>query len=449
MIVKMRTHWLFILLLIAISAFYLAGTAAVPFHPDESTFLYMSSEFKRLITEPLSMSWESSVPITPLMRYRMIDAPLTRYLVGFGLTAAELSFPEVDWDWSASWHENLVAGAIPSFELLLFGRMILASLLPMGLILLYLVALKLDGRLLGISAVIIFSTHPLVLLHTRRVMAEGILVFTIILAVFALLLADRHPFLAGLAIALAFNAKHTAGLLLPVGLLAAGWLSQKTVANFRTIITNLAKFLLGFGLLTLLLNPFLWMQPFSAASSAISQRQGLVDRQVADYENIAPDQVLGSYGLRTAVAIAQVYLAPPVFSEVGNYSEFTRSAEQAYSSTIGSQLGRSPVTAGFMLGLTLLGLGTAIRTSFSGASPSRRNSLILLLGFSALFIGMIILIPLAWQRYYLPLIPFISLFAGLGITRGIKTSRSLLARGRLPVQLSKILAQFTPDSWMP
>jgi 4-amino-4-deoxy-L-arabinose transferase-like glycosyltransferase len=432
-----------------ISAFYLAGTPAVPFHPDESTFLYMSSEFKRLITSPLSMSWEASIPITPVMRYRMIDAPLTRYLVGFGLTAAGLSFPEVDWDWSASWYENLASGAVPSLQLLLFGRLILASLLPLSLVLLYLVALRLDGRLLGISAVIVFSTHPLVLLHTRRVMAEGLLVFTIILAVFALLLADRHPFLAGLAIAFAFNAKHTAGLLLPIGLLAAGWSSKKTGANYRTIIMNLAKFLMGFGLLTLLLNPFLWKQPLSAARTALSQRQELVDRQVADYERIAPDHVLGSYGLRTSVAIAQIYLAPPVFSEAGNYSQFTRSAEQAYAGTIGSQLGRSPVTAGFMLGLTLLGLGIAIRTSITGASTARRNSFILLLGFSALGIGMIFLIPLAWQRYYLPLIPFISLFAGLGISWGIKTSRSLYARGRLPVQLSKILAQFTPDSWMP
>ena len=441
----LRRHWLFILLLILISTFYFVGVAKIPFHPDESTFLYMSADFERTLSNPLDLAWDKSVEPTPVMRYRMIDAPLTRNLIGISRVLFSLSPSEKDWDWSSSWEENVNSGAYPGSKTLLLGRFTVAIFFPLSLVLLYLIGLKLNGRLLGIAAVVFFSTNPLILLHTRRAMAEGLLVFAVLLALYALLHADRYPFLAGLALSLAFNTKHSAGLLLPVGLLAAGWITSSRQNNYRKITSNLLRFVAVFGLLTLLLNPFLWRDPLSAAQSAITQRQELIQRQLTHFEQIAPAQVLDNSGKRIAVAIAQVFVAPPVFSEVGNYVEFTAAAETAYRDSFATQLGRAPWLAGFLIGLVLLGIFASIRSMFAKDSLQRRSALILLLSFISISAGIILLVHLAWQRYYLSLVPFTAIFAGIGITWGIKTSRSFFAHGRLAEILSQILTQFAPD----
>ena len=448
MVSILHRHWVFILLLCVISVFYLFGTPTVPFHPDESTFLFMSAEFERTTSNPLDLAWDSADSLTPTLRYRMIDAPLTRYIIGAGRSIANIPALDADWNWSGSWGKNQAAGAFPDAALLNLGRLTIASLFPLSLILLYLISLKLDGRLLGVVAVLIFSLNPLILLHTRRAMAEGALIFAVLLALYALLYADKYPFLGGLAVGLAFTAKHSAGLLLPIGLIAVCWTSYTVPRKYTHIFSNFVRFLVGFGLLTLLLNPFLWRSPLPAAQTALSLRQDLIERQVADYETIAPSQVLGSTRQRTAVAIAQVFIAPPIFSEAGNYAAFTAAAEKLYLNSTGNQIGHQPLIAGILIGLSLLGLVVTTRTVLGDDLAARRNAAILLLAFMGFNIGIILLIPLAWQRYYLPLIPFTAIFAGLGFVWGIKTSRGLFAHGRLSARLSQILTQFAPDSWM-
>jgi hypothetical protein len=444
----LRRHWLFILLLCGISIFYLSGVTKIPFHPDESTFLFMSGEFERTLSGPGELAWDNPGELSPVMRYRMIDAPLTRYLIGIGRALFALPAPENDWDWSASWQDNQSSGAYPAARTLITGRFSVALLFPLSLILLYLIGLKMDGRLLGITAVILFSFNPLVLLHTRRAMAEGVLIFAILLVVYALLYADRYPFLAGLAVALAFNAKHTAGLLLPAGFIAAAWISFGTSSKYKRVISNLFRYTIGFGLLTILVNPFLWQYPVSAAQAALTQRQELIGRQLDDFRRIAPAQLLDSPGKRAAVAVAQVFIAPAVFSETGNYAEFTAEDEAVYLESFNSQLGRQPWSAGLLIGFTLLGLTAAIRALFDKETLHQRDAALILLSFFSIAVGIGMLVHLAWQRYYLPLIPFTALFAALGFAWGIKTSHGIFSHGRWYARLSQVLAQFAPDSWV-
>ena len=126
----LRRHWLFSLLLILISIFYFVGVAKVPFHPDESTFLYMSADFERTLSNPIDLAWDKSVELTPIMRYRMIDAPLTRNLIGISRVLFSLSPLEKDWDWSSSWQDNVNSGAYPGSKELLFGRFTVAIFSP-------------------------------------------------------------------------------------------------------------------------------------------------------------------------------------------------------------------------------------------------------------------------------------------------------------------------------
>jgi len=409
----------------------------------------MSGEFERTLSAPLELTWNNSADLTPTMRYRMIDAPLTRYLIGFSRILAGIPSPENDWDWSATWQENVYAGAYPESRTLVVARLSVAFLFPFSLLLLYLIGLKLQGRFLGIAAVLLFSFHPLILLHTRRAMAEGVLIFTVLLVLYTLFYAERHPFLAGLAVALAFNAKHSAALLLPIGLFAAGWTSWSSHTRFGQIVSNLMRFTVGFILITLLLNPYLWRNPFSAIQTALVQRNALLERQLDDFMHIAPAQVLDGPGKRAAVAAAQVFIAPPVFAEVGNYAEFTEATETAYLESSSSQTGRQPWWAGLLIGISLLGLMYSFRVAIEKHNPLRRDYVIFLLSFLSISIGTASLVHLAWQRYYLPLVPFIALLAGLGLVWGIKTSHAIFSHGRLFVRLSEILTQFTPNSRVP
>ena len=441
-----RQHWFFILLLCLISIFYFAGINQVPFHPDESTFLFMSAEFERILDNPFDLTWDNSKHITPIMRYRMIDAPLARYLVGFSRSLLSQPGGKTDWDWGRTWEENDRAGALPAPSTLLTGRLAIASLFPLSLVLIYLVGNRLQGRFSGVAAVLVFSFNPLILLHTRRVMAEGLLVFAVLLVLFALFYADRYPFLAGLAVGLAFNAKHSAVLFFPVGLLAAGWINNTLAGYSRRVILNLLRYTTGFLLLVFLLNPFLWRDPISAAQTALAQRQELIALQLVDYERIAPAQLLDNPLKRAAVTVAQVYIAPPTFAETGNYLENTSSSVSDYLDNPGNNLGRQVWAAGMLIALTLFGLFIMVRTIIAGDSWKRRDAVLYLVSFLTILGGITLLIHLAWQRYYLPLIPFIALFSGLGLAWGIKTSRDLFNHGRLSARLSEILAQFAPDS---
>ena len=71
-------EWPFILLLGILAVFHLAGASEVPFHPDEATYLYMSSDVDALLTRPASLAWTPASPDDPKLTYRLLSAPLTR-----------------------------------------------------------------------------------------------------------------------------------------------------------------------------------------------------------------------------------------------------------------------------------------------------------------------------------------------------------------------------------
>jgi hypothetical protein len=442
MFAKLKQHWVFLALLVSLTGHYLWGVNLVPFHPDESTQLFMSEDFDLAISNPLKMAWAPEEPITTASRYRQLDAPLTRYLLGFGRYLFSLPALKADWEWSATWEDNQQLGAVPDEQLLLVGRFTIASLFPLSLILLYLIGLTLGGRLLGFTIVLIFGINALILLHTRRAMAEGAMVFSLILAFYALINADKRPFIAGLAVALAFSAKQTAIALLPVGLLAACWIPNK---YDKKTINNAGLYFVGFLVLTLFMNPFLWRQPINAFNEAVKQRQILLERQVNATGIIAPAQVLHSPSERIAVSIAQLSIAPPVFSEFGNYRENTASDEAQYLNYLGHRLGRSPSSAGLIMGFFLLGMVATLRRLLI-RERIRRSTFLILLSQLSIFAVIIAAIPLAWQRYSVPLIPGFAIFVGLGLAWGIENSRRLVANGSLMDKLSQILSQFASNS---
>lgn len=443
-----RLNWFFLLVFLPLSAFYLCGISKVPFHPDESTLIFMSTDFEQILTNPLAMSWTPDTPESTISRYRMLDAPLTRYLLGLGTSLFARPALPADWDWSGTWEENQQSGALPNDRTLLTARLTLAILFPLSLFILYRIGIYLESRLLGVIIVLIIGSNALILLHTRRAMAEAVLLFTVLIALYSFIHADKRPLFTGLAVALAFNAKHSAIFLFPLGLLAVCWIQNQKSRALSRILINSAQFLIGFILITVLLNPFLWRYPLSAMQEALFQRQDLLTRQIADVQRQAPGQVLETPTERAAVLLAQLFITPTMFSEVGNYRSDTSQSETIYLQLSGHQLWRKPVAGGALLGLTLLGVIAALRASFSPNTSRRRILFLYIISFGALATGLILIVPLPWQRYVVPLIPLVSIFIGYGLVWGIKTSRKIFSHGMLSSRLSQILTQFSPNSWM-
>jgi hypothetical protein len=185
--IKLSHSHLLILFILAASVIYWAGLPAVPFHPDESTQIFMSSDVELFFTRPADLFWREEARDDVRQRYRELDAPLTRYLIGIGrfVLGGQPPLP-VDWDWTSSWQANLAAGAYPDADLLLAARLPQALLFPLTLLLLFLTLQAIAPRPAAWLGLFLFAVHGLVLLHTRRAMAEGVLLFTIMLTLWSL-----------------------------------------------------------------------------------------------------------------------------------------------------------------------------------------------------------------------------------------------------------------------
>jgi 4-amino-4-deoxy-L-arabinose transferase-like glycosyltransferase len=423
---KYAVDILFLMILGLLGWFFLSGLQAVPFHPDESTQLYMSADFEQLLTSPFELTFSPNAQGDLKQHYRLIDAPLTRYILGFGRTIGGFPALPADWDWSQSWDENVQAGALPSEELLYAGRMAITLLLPLALLFVYLAGKQVGDGITGLSALFFLGLNALVLLHGRRAMAEGALIFGVAFFLWSLFQSDRRPWLTGLAMAIAFNAKQSTLALLPVGLIAVAWLSGQASIDFKRIGANIAQYLGVFVLLTFALNPVFWNSPVQTIQIAIHERQDLLERQLADIQRLAPEKVLDSPGERLVAILANLYATPPMFYEVGNYIEITQAAEVEYLKNPGHDLFRGLVGGGIMLFITLFGVATSLFKLRSPNGNKRRAITLLSLASAAQFSALLLAVPLPWQRYVIPLVPFMALWAGTGLADLISAAKTAL-----------------------
>ena len=401
---------------IALSLYTFWGVQSVPFHPDESTYLFMSADFETYSSQLGALAWDPTRGDEAAQRYRLLDAPVTRYVIGLGRWITGAAPLPVDWDWSKSWLENKQAGALPSDELLCIGRLTVTALLPITLLLVFLTGKKLGGSLNGLLAMLLLGSSALVLLHGRRAMAEGVLLFGVAFFNFTLFHNAKRPWLTALAAALAFNAKFSALALFPVGWLSVVWLPEPFLQNKRKVIGNTLQYLVVFLSLTLVLNPVLWNRPIHVLETAIAARGDLLERQLSDIQRLAPEQALSSPTQRFAVLGAHLYLSPLMFAEAGNYLENTAPAKDLYLSFTGHTLFRDPASAALLLFATLLGLALALKSLPEQKTPVNRVTILLILATIAQIGAYVIAIPLHWQRYVIPLVPYLYLWSGFGLS---------------------------------
>lgn len=371
----------------------------------------MSADFATLLRAPADLFWQPNQPDNPRQKYRLLDAPLTKTILGAALTLTRQTAPPVDWDWGKTWQQNAQSGALPNPTTLAVGRIAVTLLLPISICLLYFSGYAQGGTLSAWGAGLLLALNGFVLLHARRAMAEGALLFGVTLFIFLLTRSKTNPLWLGIAAALAFNAKQSAIALLPVGLLAVMWSATPPLANGKTRVRGALLYLAVFAAISIALNPVYWRAPFAALTSALHARAQLNAAQTADALRLTPESVLNTPEKRLLALIANLYLLPASTAEVGNYLQDTAPAEARYFALPFSNGLRGLFVGALLFTLTLIGLGMMLLRLRHAASVERRGLMLFLLAFSiqtALILGAF---ALPWQRYVTPVLPFVLLLA--------------------------------------
>jgi 4-amino-4-deoxy-L-arabinose transferase-like glycosyltransferase len=396
------TDWAALILTAIISAAYWYGVPTVPFHPDESTQIFMSGDIELFINNPANLVWREDKNGDARQIYRMLDAPLTRDFIGIGRAVFDLPATPVDWNWSETWDRNNLAGALPSADLLKAARVSVTWLFPFSLILTYLIGKKISGPRMGLLALIFLASNALVLLHTRRAMAESVLLFTTLLALWSMLTFQKKAWLAAVPVGFALATKQSGAALILTGviILAVQYWKKKTKL-LETVGIYLAVILA----ITIILNPFLWSQPVNAALASFNARQELTLRQVNEFRQADTGQVLDTIPERTLGILANLYFTPLQFNEVGNYLSQTQPAETAYLANPLHTLFRNFTGGIILLFLAISGfvLG-CLKIRKYGLEGQRELSILILTTF-IFTLTLILTIPLAFQRYIIPLVP--------------------------------------------
>ena len=416
------------LFILVFSFFYFFNLENVPFHPDESTQIFMSGDLEIFKKDPSNLIWRAEISLDNRMKYRLLDAPLAREWIGVFRLITGKSALLSDWDWTQTWQENENSGAIPSVGLLSTGRLASSIFFPLDLIFIFLIGQKIRGKQMGWLMVFLFSFNALVLLHTRRAMSEGPLLFFIILALWVFLQNPKYLILSAIPAALAFNSKYSALPLFILGgftIIVRNWGSIK---NLNRILLHTLAYVLVFLFITFLLNPFLWIHPLQAISMASQVRQELIIRQVYELGELNPGVVLNSPLKRILAIIGNLFITPLAFSEVGNYIQNTVSSERIYLLNSIQNMFRGFTGGGINLLLSISGFIFGLIGVRK--EPLERNQflLILVVGTILQAIFLCVAFPLPFQRYVTPLIPFTIFWGALALNEIIDTLKRKIKR---------------------
>lgn len=418
-----------LLYILALMLFVLAGVANVPFHGDEAMQIYMSRDFETAFVAGDFATLTQGPPYftDDDNQLRILNGTVHRYLVGFarnliGVGRDQL-MPRPGWDWGLDYDFNVETGHMPSGSLLLAGRYASALLLALSVPVIFGISWHIGGRPTAYLAAGLFALHPVILLNGRRAVQEGAMLFFGLLSVLigANLAARRARNLSGwplwplLAVSctLALASKHSA---LPFVAGALGWVFISECVHFKLrrmlfaiVALTLTALVTAAGFIAL--SPALWSDPAGRIGNLLQIRQELIDSQVITFSDgpmPIQDRFLGVF--------TNPFMRSPQFFEApawANYEPITREI-QAYT---GSLLAGYP--SGGVLGLALT---AAMLMGMVGLYVPRwrpRRDWAPTLGLSvwtAATAGTLLLSPLDWQRYALPLLPCAVLFAAAGFT---------------------------------
>jgi hypothetical protein len=412
-----RSDWAIALISILIVLYNFIGITSMPFHPDESSMLHQSQDLEKLFADPSMLVWVSERTGETDQTYRLLNPPIPKYIIGLGrlLAGFDSSSVDVDWNWSATWEENEKSSALPDPSLLLGSRVATTAVLVGSLIPLIIIARKLGGNRLAIITILAFAFHSLSLLHGRRAMSEGPLIFGTSLALLGILEADKRPWLTAVGTAIAASSKLSTVVLVPVGILAILWQRKGNQPGGKFPSRDMFIFSTVVILITFLLNPILWSNPFAGIGGIWNSRVDFSIRQRETIQAVSPEQILETPTQRIAGMVGLFFFRTPQTSEVANYQEQTGPDEEAYLRNPLNTLFSGPIGGGIAFTLAILGVVASAFQLRELDWRRRRLIFLLLIGTGVQAGALLVANAIPFQRYYIPLLPFVILWMGLGL----------------------------------
>lgn len=449
-----------LLLLLLLAAYIVAGMPLVPFHGDESTLVYMSHDYAyQFIQRDLSLVQYSDPPISAQEQdLRLLNGTVSKYLIGLAWHLGGFTVDDINeqWDWGGDWNYNQQNNHAPSEALLMVARIPSTLLLTAGMFVMFALGWQLGGRPVAYLAALFYAFNPVLLLNGRRAVMEGSFIafslLTVLAGVWWLQVTQPSPpttlpqgeggrrfksWLAavalGLSAGLALASKHTALFTMAAVFSGCGlWIlieplrrkGLKGDVGTQYIVSDIAHHqrtrhvvplrlsqLIIAGVLALtvfyILNPAWWGDPVTRARQVLARRQVLLSEQTAFF---------GGYdGLGDALAgfLRQTFIAQPQYNEAPGWEAYIGDQIARYES---SPL-RGVVIGGSMLGAVILGGLVAIGCWVLVRSRTVPASTRWLIGMwvLAMVVTTVLLTPIEWQRYYMPVYPAIGLLAALGL----------------------------------
>jgi len=422
----MDAAWLF-----ALAVYILAGIMLATFHGDEAMQIYMSRDYATAFIDrnPANLMVNPPYYIDDDPWLRILNGSINRYAIGLswhlaGLNAGMLP-PGPGWDWGLDYDRNVETGHRPSDALLTAGRISSAFFLAMSAAAMFGIGWQFGGRLPAYLMSGLYTLNPIILLNGRRAMMEGSLLgFGLLTIWLAILISQgrtswRWWLLLTLSAGLTLTSKHS-GIVFVGG--AFGWIGvaaltrlfdlqsvpfYRTIRNVWPTLLKLVLSGLGAVLIFVALSPALWNDPLARFGDLIAQRQMLIDIQVASDPN-APTSLLQ----RIEGIIKQPFMTSPVHYEVAYW---------ANAATITSEIERymaSPLS-GLQFGVLLALPLTLLAGVGIVATVQEKNWWGLLVWF-LITVASLLVNPLPWQRYYLPLLPVATILAGVGLLKVVQ-----------------------------
>ncbi|MYH66182.1 MAG: phospholipid carrier-dependent glycosyltransferase [Chloroflexi bacterium] len=398
-----------------LALYVLAGAQQMPFHGDESTLIYMGRDYHYLFVEGdlTRLAYDPSWSISPAEQHlRLLNGTISKTIYGalahgLGFSAQEIN---EQWAWNRDYNWNEARGRIPNQELLGRARFASAAQLALAALCFFaLLRLTMNRRTAWLGSAL-FVLHPNMLINGRRAMMEGSHLLGLMLALLAgaWLLQERRWWryaLLGICAGIALATKHPNSVACALVLASCAIIPIWRLLRWRdeSALRDLAGLVLAGGIMIavfLLLNPAWWDAPLNMPALALGMRADLLQGQVdafGGYRGFA-EQVAGFFqfvfvGARQYFEVAAWAGYAPITVQIAAYE----SSGWAGLLFIGSagRLG--------LLCLLLAVLGALSLARDKNVSAEHRRLLLIWIGGTALFT--LLITPLPWARYYLPLLP--------------------------------------------
>lgn len=418
--------------LLLLAAYVFGGASLAPFHGDESWLISMSRDFHFFVSGDFDrLRVRTAEPESLADGLRLVNGTVAPYAIGLGWWQAGHSPTELPdpWEWGEDWEWNVAHGRVPSEALLVASRRP-AALLTVGAVgAVFALAFAWRGRAAAWLASGLLATHPVVLLHGRRAYMEApLLAFGLATVAIAAAWAVRTPrsgridagFAAALAVATGFAvaSKHSAVAIAAGCYLALAGVALRREPSVRALAPLAASGLLSFAVF-LALNPAWWDAPLARPSQVLELRTGMLTNQVELFR----DSVYTTPVARIRGLVHQASSAPVAYFEHDAWRGWLSDSVTAYASSPLSGVrygpGAASVAGVVLLALALVGGLRAVQEAARGDAAA---TVIAVWAFGVVAF-ILVAVPLAWQRYYMPLYPVLVVLAAGGAV-------SLLGRSR-------------------